>query len=149
MSKPQFVYVTYIWSTPEEIWRGLTEKEFTQLYWMHENVSDWKVGSPWTHEQLNAERTVDIVGEVLESDPPRKLVLSWAQPKEAGKPGKTSRVSFELEPVDWPHGPWTQLRIAHTDLEPGSEMLESVSFGWPAVLSGLKTLLETRVAQKA
>jgi hypothetical protein len=54
-----------------------------------------------------------------------------------------SRVGFEVSPQDeWPHGPWVGLRIVHSDLEPGSEMLNSISFGWPAVLSGLKTMIE-------
>jgi uncharacterized protein YndB with AHSA1/START domain len=148
VSKPQFVYVIYIWATPDEVWSGLLEPESTRLYWLHDNVSDWKAGSQWTHRRTDADSTVDITGEVIESDPPRRLVLSWAEPKHAGKPEKTSRVTFELEPVDWPEGPWTRLKVAHTDLDSG--MHESVSFGWPAVLSGLKTLLESRgFAKKA
>ena len=74
--------------------------------------------------------------------------MTWVPPKDAGNAAKTSRVAFELEPVDWPDGPWVCLRVAHTDLEPDSEMLESVSYGWPALMSGLKTLLERRAAEK-
>lgn len=142
MTRPQFVYVIYIQAAPEKVWRGLVDPEMTRRYWMHENVSDWKPGSPWTHQRTDPSGTVDIVGEVIESDPPRRLLLTWAQPKDAGNAARTSRVAFDIEPVDWPGGPWVQLRVSHTDLEPDSEMFHSVSFGWPALMSGLKTLLE-------
>lgn len=145
MTKPEFVYVIYIKAAAEEVWKGLTDPKFTRVYWMHDNVSDWKPGSSWSHKRTDAAGTVDIVGRVLESDPPRRLVLSWAQPKDAERPEKTSRVMFELDPQDWPGGPWVRLRVSHTDLEPDSEMFHSVSFGWPALMSGLKTLLESQV----
>ena len=118
----------------------------TRKYWMHDNISDWKAGSPWTHKRTDPAGTVDIVGNVVESDRPRRLVLTWAQPAEAGNAEKTSRVSFDLTPEDWPGGPWTRVTVSHTDLEPDSEMLESVSYGWPALMSGLKTLLESHQA---
>lgn len=143
MTKPQFVYVIYIRATPDAIWKGLTDPEMTRVYWMHENISDWKPGSPWTHKRTDAAGTVDIVGEIVESDPPRRLVLTWTPPQDAGNPAKTSRVTFELEPENWPHGPWVRLRVTHADLEPDSEMFHSVSFGWPALMSTLKTLLES------
>ncbi len=139
----QFAYVIYIRATPKAIWKGLLDPEMTRQYWMHDNVSDWQPGSPWTHRRADAAGTVDIAGEVVESGPLRRLVLTWAPPKDAGNPAKTSRVAFELEPEDWPGGPWTRLRVSHTDLEPDSEMLHSISYGWPALMSGLKTLLET------
>jgi uncharacterized protein YndB with AHSA1/START domain len=141
--KPQFVYVIYIRATREQIWKGLTDPAFTRQYWMHDNVSDWAPGSSWQHKSTDAAGTVDIVGEVVESNPPKRLVLTWVPPKDAGRPEKTSRVTFDLEPQDWPGGPWVQLRVTHSDLEPDSEMLKSISWGWPALLSGLKTLLES------
>ncbi len=144
MSKPQFVYVIYIRSTPEQVWNGLLDPEMTRQYWMHDNVSDWKTGSSWTHRRTDAAGTVDIVGEVVESDPPRRLVLTWAQPKEAKDSEKTSRVTFELEAQDWPGGPWVCLKVTHSDLEADSEMFHSVSYGWPALMSVLKTMLENR-----
>jgi uncharacterized protein YndB with AHSA1/START domain len=142
MTKPQFVYVIYIKATAAAVWNGLIDPELTRKYWQHENVSDWKAGSPWTHRRTDPAGTVDIAGTVVESDPPRKLVLTWVQPKDAGNPAKTSRVTFELEPEEWPGGPWIRLRVTHSELEPGSEMLESVSYGWPALMSVLKSLLE-------
>ncbi|NNF08405.1 MAG: SRPBCC family protein [Candidatus Eisenbacteria bacterium] len=144
MSKPDFVYVNYIRASREEVWKGLLEPEFTRQYWMHEQISDWKVGSSWEHVRLDEAKTPDIVGKVLESDHPNRLVLTWAQPKDADNPEKVSKVAFDLRPVEeWPNGPWTQLTLTHSDLEPGSEMEQSVSYGWPALMSGLKTLLET------
>jgi uncharacterized protein YndB with AHSA1/START domain len=96
----------------------------------------------WTHKRTDAAGTVDIVGEVVGSDPPRRLVLTWAQPKDAKDPEKTSRVTFELEPQEWPGGPWVCLRVTHSELEPDSEMFHSVSYGWPTLMSVLKSLLE-------
>lgn len=141
MSKPSFVYTIYIRATSDEVWAGLTEPEFTRRYWWHDNESTWEEGSRWKHVRTDEDRTVDIVGEVVESDRPRRLVLTWVQPQHEGEAAKTSRVTFEIEPQDWPGGPWVCLRVLHTDLDP--EMHESVSFGWPGVCSGLKTLLES------
>jgi uncharacterized protein YndB with AHSA1/START domain len=148
MTKAGFAYVIYVRATREEIWNGLVDPEMTRQYWLHENVSDWKPSSPWTHRRADAAGTADIVGEVVEADPPRRLVLTWALPGDAGNPGATSRVTFELGPVDWPGGLRVRLGLAHTGLEPGSEMLSSISHGWPALMSGLKTLLETGGLEK-
>ncbi len=83
--------------------------------------------------------TVDIVGTVVEIDPPRRFVISWAFPHEAQDESQISRVTFELTPL----GPDTRLKVIHSDLNPGSEMQKGIDDGWPAVLSNLKTLLET------
>ncbi len=144
MSKPSFVYVIYIHAEPEQVWQALIDPEFTRVYWLHDNVSDWQVGSKWEHRRADdGSGTVDIVGEVEEFDRPRRMVLTWAEPADAGKPEKTSRVTFEIEPQEWPGGPWVSLRIIHSELEPESEMLANVSWGWPALGSSLKTLLES------
>lgn len=141
-----FVYDIYVRTAPEEVFRGLIEPELTRRYWLHENVSDWRPGSRWEHRATGEEGKVDIAGEVVESDPPNRLVLTWAEPEHSGDPVKTSRVTFEVESGEelagWPGGPWTHLRITHSELQPGSEMDRSIRFGWPAVASGLKTLLE-------
>jgi uncharacterized protein YndB with AHSA1/START domain len=99
------------------------------------------VGAPWEHRRTDEEGTVDIVGEVLESDRPHRLVLTWARPEDADNAERTSRVTFEIEPQDWPGGPWMCLRVLHADMD--QEMHDSVSYGWPGVCSGLKTLLES------
>ena len=97
MSKPQFVYVIYIKAAPEKVWNGLLDPAMTRLYWMHENVSDWKPGSPWSTSAPIRRARVDIVGEVVEFDPPRRLVLTWVHPAEQGQPEKTSRVTITLD----------------------------------------------------
>ena len=91
MSKPSFIYVTYIESTPEKVWQALTDSAFTRRYWVnHRNASDWKVGSPWRHEDFDDASLVDIVGHVVEISPPRHLVLTWAFPKDVKDPDKVS-----------------------------------------------------------
>ena len=139
MRKPQFVYVTYIASTPERVFAALTDPEMTRNYWgNHRNRSDWKTGSRWSHEDFDS-GAVDIVGTVVENTPPNRLVVTWVQPGEEGNAAKTSRVIYEVETF----GEVVKLTVTHADLEPGSQMAESVSFGWPIVMSSLKTLLET------
>lgn len=75
MSKPQFVYVSYIETTPEKLWEALTSSEFTRQYWFGAEVrSDWKVGSPFA---LTLDGEVTDSGEILEADPPRHLSYSF------------------------------------------------------------------------
>ena len=139
MSKPSFVYVTYIASSPEKVWNALIDAKVTRKYWQHENVSDWKPGSKWEHRECNKERTLKLVGKVIENSPPRRLVLTWAFPADEGRAEKHSRVTFEIEPI----GDVVRLTVTHDRLEPGSEMLRGITDGWPKVLSSLKSLLET------
>src|SRR5436190_1580993 len=67
--KPAFVYVTYIESTPHEVWQALTDAEVSGRYWGHHNVSDWEVGSRWEHQRLDGSGIADVVGTVVESAP--------------------------------------------------------------------------------
>jgi uncharacterized protein YndB with AHSA1/START domain len=146
MSKPSFVYVTYIATTAEKVWQALTQTEVTRRYWAgltgaarsYENVSDWKPGSPWQQRRLDEARTVGLVGKVLESTPPRRLVLTWARPEDADDSEKHSRVTFDIEPQG---DRLVKLTVLHEDLDP--EMHRGIAGGWPQVLSNLKTLLET------
>jgi uncharacterized protein YndB with AHSA1/START domain len=131
--------VTYISTTAEKLWNALIDPEWTRRYWEHDNVSDWKPGSTWKHQRNDAARTVDIVGKVVESVPPRRLVLTWALPADAANPAKHSRVMFEIEPIN----ELVRLTVIHDELEAGSEMLSGITEGWPRVLSSLKTLIET------
>ena len=148
MTKPSFVYVTYIATVPEKVWQALIDTDIARQYWVdptsdspaHVNVSDWRHGSSWEHQRVDDARTVDITGTVIESTPPRRLVLSWARPKEAEDALKHSRVSFDIEPQG---KGLTRLTVTHEDLERDPEMLAGISGGWPKVLSNLKTLLET------
>jgi len=138
MDKPRFVYVTYIATTAEKLWNALVDPKTTAKYWQHENLSDWKPGSRWEHRRCDEKRTLKLVGNVVESSPPRRLVLTWAFPADEAHDEKHSRVTFEIEPI----GDVVRLTVTHDRLEPGSEMLERISKGWPKVLSSLKSLAE-------
>ena len=139
MDKPQFVYVTYISSSPQKVWNALIDPETTAKYWQHENVSDWTPGSRWEHRAADKDRTLRLVGKVVESSPPKRLVITWALPADEARPEKHSRVTFEIEPVN----DVVRLTVTHNEFEPGSEMFKSIQEGWPKVLSSLKSLLET------
>ena len=82
MEKPQFVYVTYIATTPEKLWNALIDSKLTAQYWQHDNVSDWKLGSKWEHRRSDDQRKLDMVGKVIEIAPPRRLVITWAFPAD-------------------------------------------------------------------
>lgn len=135
----RFVYVTFIVSTPEKVFEAITRPDITRRYWGHDNVSDWKPGSKWEHVRANDERSVNIVGEVVESSPPERLIVTWANASEAADPEAYSRVTFEIEPYE----DMVRLTVSHDDLIVGSGMAIGVSKGWPLVLSSLKSLLET------
>jgi uncharacterized protein YndB with AHSA1/START domain len=138
MPKPQFLYVTYISASPEKVWKALTEPETTTKYWQHVNLSDWKPGSRWEHRENDRNGKLLLVGKIMEVLPPRRLVMSWARPEDESKPKKHSRVTFEIEPL----GDVVRLTVTHDQLDTDSEMLESISEGWPKVLSSLKSLLD-------
>jgi len=139
MDKPKFVYVSYISSTPERVWSALIDPEVTRQYWWnHHNASDWNPGSRWEHRDYDNPTRVDIVGKVIESDRPRRLVVTWALPANENNKDKTSRVTYDIESVK---DGVVRLTVTHDELD--SEMFEKVSFGWPGVVSALKTLLET------
>ena len=139
MDKPQFVYVTYISATPEKIWNALIDAEMTTQYWQHVNVSDWQPGSGWEHCRGSKDGDVLLVGKVIESTPPRRLVLTWAFPADEKHEEKHTRVTFELEPM----GTVVRLTVTHDQLEPDSDMLHSITEGWPKVLSSLKSFMES------
>ena len=138
MDKPQFVYVVYISASPEKVWDALVSPAATGKYWQHENVSDWRPGSRWEHRRTDAGRTLDLVGKVVESTRPRRLVVTWAFPTDEVREEEHTRVTFEIEP----YRGVTRLTVTHDRLEPGSEMLRGITEGWPKVLSSLKSLLE-------
>ena len=133
--KHTYVYVTYILSTPAKVWEALTDQTISASYWERENVSDWKVGSEWQHRLPG--KSADVIGQVLVSDPPRRLVTAWETPSDRGNPDTSSRCAYDIEDV----GGKVKLTVTHSELS--DEGLKAVSGGWPAVLSNLKTLLET------
>jgi uncharacterized protein YndB with AHSA1/START domain len=135
-----FVYISYIQTSPQRVWQALTDGKMVREYWSrHRNVSDWKIGSKWEHQDYDDPTIVDIVGTVVESNPPRRLVLTWAFPHELRDPAKVSKVAFEIES----YMDAIRLTVTHSCLEPDSEMLKGISAGWPLVISGMKTLLES------
>lgn len=136
--KPTFVYVTYIASTPEKVWDALTDADLTAAYWGHSNVSDWKPGSRWAHVRTDGSGVADVVGTVAESERPTRLVTTWAAPEDEGDAAKHSRVTFDIRP----HGDIVRLTVTHEDLADEGERAD-VASGWSAVLSNLKSLLET------
>ena len=156
MSKPEFVYVSYIRTTPELLYRALTERVFMERYWGLVVQSDWKVGSPVTWER-DGMRQSDPRQVVHEADPPRRLSYTWhmitpewnrsldAERLQRAAAEPLSRVTFELEP----HGGLVKLTVLHDHFEPDSVVAEMVSKGWPLVVSSLKTLLETGETQPA
>ncbi len=139
MAKPEFIYVTYISASPEKIWKAIVDPETAAKYWQHVNLSDWKTGSKWEHREGDSNGALRLVGRVIEARPPRRLVLTWARPEDEMKEEKHARVTIELQPV----GELVRLTVTHERMEADPEMLESISEGWPKVLSSLKTLLET------
>jgi uncharacterized protein YndB with AHSA1/START domain len=147
MKKPDYVYVTYIATTPEKAWRALVDTDLMREWWVDPvagcarvNVSDWKPGSRWAHTRADGTGTVDIVGKVVETTPPRRLVFTWARPADAEDASKHSRVAFDIEPYG---DALIRLTVTHDDLEGDPDMLKGISGGWPKVLSNLKTFLET------
>jgi uncharacterized protein YndB with AHSA1/START domain len=153
MTKPHFVYVTYIRSTPEKVWAALTDPQTTKKYWFGITAeSDFKPGSPWALKFEDG-RTADT-GEILEADPPRRLVIRWRNEfKPEIKAAGWSRCTMEVELVDYypryaertvDGGKAVKLTITHeAETEAGAPLIEAVSTGWPKVLSNLKSLLET------
>jgi len=135
--RPTFVYVTYIESTPDAVWRALTDADTTAAYWGHSNVSDWAAGSRWEHVRTDGSGVADVVGEVVVSEPPTRLVTTWAAPDGPPAHGP-SRVTFDIQA----HGEIVRLTVTHENLADEEER-RNASAGWSAVLSNLKSLLET------
>jgi uncharacterized protein YndB with AHSA1/START domain/DNA-binding transcriptional ArsR family regulator len=148
----EFVYTTYIKTTPEQLWQALTDPAFTRRYWGVGLVSDWKAGSTISWEVADI-TIADPEQTVLVSEPPRKLAYTWHtitpefvtavggtdEELAAMSAEKRSTVTFEIEPA----GDLVKLIVSHTGFEPGSTILSGVSGGWPQILASLKSFLET------
>jgi|SRR6266576_5118737 len=141
MRKPEFVYVTYIETTPEKLWEALTSSEFSKRYWFNTELkTDWKIGSPFA---LVMNGTTRDVGEVLEFDRPRRLAYTFQHVlSETARNERPTKVVFSLEP----YGKLVKLTLTQQDFEPGSKLLDGISKGWPAILSSLKSMLESGTA---
>jgi DNA-binding transcriptional ArsR family regulator/uncharacterized protein YndB with AHSA1/START domain len=156
-----FAYTTYIEATPQRVWQGLTDPAFTTRYWRHPSAggltlrTDWKKGSTYdaVYDEVglvisNAEQVI------LESDPYRRLAYTWhtfspewaeghgfdEEVAAAWRAEPRSKVAFDIEEAG---DGVVRLTVVHDGFEPGSGVLEGVSHGWPAVVSSMKTLLET------
>jgi uncharacterized protein YndB with AHSA1/START domain len=159
-----FTYPTYILTTPEQVWLGLTDPAFTRRYWRHHRAgektfrSDWRKGSTYelVHEEVGLVVS-DPEQVILESDPHRRLAYSWhtftpewvaevgmdEATADAWRAEPRSKVAFDIEEAG--HGV-VELTVVHDGFEPGSDVLLGIANGWPAVLASLKTLLETGTA---
>lgn len=144
MPKPgsTFIYVTYIKTSPERLWSALTSPEFQRQYWfgMHQE-SAWSRGADW--KMVFPDGRIADAGEVLEADPPRRLVLNWRNEfRPELKAEGYSTCTYELEPA----GDAVKLTVTHVIDREGSQVIEAVSGGWPRILSNLKSFLETGAA---
>lgn len=138
MNKPAFVYVTYIAAAPDKVWQALTKPDLTEQYWFGYRVkADGKAGDRMTAVSPAGQEAHN--DPIIESDPPRKLVYGW-QPLFKDMQGeRPSRVTFELEA----YKDQTRLTVVHDEFDDGSKIFGMISKGWPAVLSSLKSFLET------
>jgi uncharacterized protein YndB with AHSA1/START domain len=139
MSGTRFVYVTYIRTTAERLFDALTLPEFTQQYWAGTSQqSEWRKGASW--KALTPDGRVWDTGEILEIDPPRRLVLTWRNEHfpEMRAEGFT-RLTYQLEPS----GEAIKLTLVHEIDVEESKIMGALSQGWPMVLASLKTFLET------
>jgi len=151
MERPEFVYTTYIKTTPQRLWQALTDPAFSRRYLGHAIESDWKVGSTyvWDQDGLKIEHPDQVI---LECQPYRRLAFTFHTftpelaaaaklsedtiTRAASEP--RSKVAFGIEP----HGDQVKLTVVHDSFEPGSTVLELISHGWPVKLSNLKSMLE-------
>src|SRR5215471_9820028 len=132
MKKAQFVYVTYIRTTPEKLWSSLTEDvEFMKQYWFGTQCeSRWTPGSSWKH--VSGDGQILDAGQTVEAEPPRRLVIRWQnQNKPELKAEGESLCTMELESS----GTAVKLSITHTIEREPSKLIEAVSGGWPKVIS--------------
>jgi uncharacterized protein YndB with AHSA1/START domain len=139
MADSRFVYVTYIRTTPEQLWQALTDPELTRQFWFGcRQESEWKAGASW--RLMIPDGRVGDSGEILEIDPPRRLAVSWRNEfKPELREEGYSRMTYELEK----QGGSVKLTIIHEMDRTGSRFIAAISGGWPMILASLKSLIET------
>jgi uncharacterized protein YndB with AHSA1/START domain len=138
MPKPEFIYVTYIETTPEKLWHALTDGDFTERYWFGVRLtSDWKIGSSF--EMVRSDGTVSDAGKVVEYDPPRRLAYTFVNLSDEYKGEPPALATFVIEP----YGKLVKLTLTQQGFAEGGKFFAGISKGWPAILSSLKSLLET------
>jgi uncharacterized protein YndB with AHSA1/START domain/DNA-binding transcriptional ArsR family regulator len=135
---PRHVYEIFIKTTPERLWRAITDPADTQLYFFGTTVqSDWKLGSRLDYMEGDQ---LSIHGKIVEIEPPYRLVHSFEtdyDPEQASD--KPTRVTWTIEKM----GEACRLTLVHDEFEGETKTYREVEHGWSQILSGLKTLLET------
>ncbi|KUH81113.1 MULTISPECIES: metalloregulator ArsR/SmtB family transcription factor [unclassified Mycobacterium] len=152
MSNSEFVYVTYIRTTPERLWQAITDPAFSSRYMGHALVSDFEKGSAYIWSDRSGLEIEHPEQVILESDPYRRLAFTFHTfvpelttlglnedviAKAAAE--RRSKVTFEIEPVDEGQ---VKLTVVHDDFPPESAVRELISGGWPWKLANLKSELE-------
>jgi uncharacterized protein YndB with AHSA1/START domain len=139
MAGSRFAYVTYIRTTPEQLWQALTDPHFTRRYWCETwQESQWQAGASW-RVMIPDGRVADS-GQIVEIEPPRRLVLTWRHELNPEMRAEGfSRLTYEIEKLVES----AKLTIVHEIEKPESKLIEAVSGGWPMILASLKSLLET------
>ena len=135
---PRHIYEVFIRTTPERLWRAITDPADTRLYYFGSEVqSDWKVGSRLVY-LVDGEITLDC--KILEIDPARRLVHSFSMTYDAETAAeRPSLVTWEIEKT----GEACRLTLIHDDFDGETKTYHEVEHGWSQILSGLKTLIET------
>jgi uncharacterized protein YndB with AHSA1/START domain len=130
-----YSYVTYIRSTPARIWSAITTPEFMRQYWFGQQFeTDWKQGSPI--KLMNKDGSAAVSGKIMECAPQKRLVMTWHDTRKDEPP---TRCVIDLEETKGA----VKVSIHHSSEADNSQVIVSVSGGWPLVLSNLKSLLET------
>ena len=139
MADSTFIYVTYIRTTPEELWRALTTPEFVSRYWLGATAeAEWRKGGAW--KLVFADGRVADAGEIVDFEPERLLAIKWRNEwSEEFKAEGWSMCTMELEPM----GEAVKLTVSHTMERENAKFIGAVGGGWPRILSNLKSLLET------
>ena len=134
-----FVYVTFIRTTPEKLWSALTDPAQMKEYWLGSQIkTEWKKGAAW--QLVYPDGRITDTGEILELDPPRRMVLRWRNEfRPELKAEGFALCAIDVEPLDKA----VKLTITHSIERSPSRFIEAVSGGWPKILSNLKSLLET------
>lgn len=139
MSKSKFLYVIYIRTTADELWDALTKTELVKQYWFNmRQETDWREGSSWAMKDSKGE--VWDSGNILESQKPHKLVISWRhEHHDDARAEGNSRMTYLIETA----GTLVKLTVSHESDVENSALIARVSGGWPMILSSLKSFLET------
>ena len=139
MSAPKHVFQIYIKASPARIWQALTDSSLVSQYY-HGSVidSDFQPGSRIAYTRPDGS-AVDIEGDIVEADPPRRLVHTFSVRWDPSLNDPPSRVAWEITPM----GEASLLTLTHDGFETETETYRSVGGGWPLILSSMKTLLET------